>query len=146
MSRHVPSCLVEPIRPLLDRMRDIIRLQHLSYRTEEAYVSWAKRFIVFHEKRHPKDMGAPEIRAFLTHLAVREHVAASAQNGALHALLFLCRHVFKHPFPALGDIECAKRPRRVPTVLTQLEVQHVLAHLTSVPALMTVCSTVPACA
>jgi integron integrase len=91
---------------------------------------------VFHEKRHPKDMGAPEIRAFLTHLAVHDHVAASTQNGALHVLLFLSRQVLKHPFPELGDIERAKRPRRVPMVFTQAEMQQVLAHLTGVPALM----------
>jgi Phage integrase, N-terminal SAM-like domain len=91
---------------LLDQARLVLRLKHMSYRTEIAYLSWIKRFILFHHKRHPKDMGAPEIRAFLAHLALHEQVAASTQNGALNALLFLYRHVlkqenrkFKQPFP-----------------------------------------------
>ena len=74
---------------LLDQMRHVLRLKHMSLRTEETYLSWAKRFILFHGKRHPQDMGASEIRAFLTHLAVHDQVAASTQNGALYALLFL---------------------------------------------------------
>ena len=92
----------------LDQMRDVIRLKHLSIHTEEAYLSWVKRFILFHDKRHPKDMGAPEIRAFLTHLAVQGKVAASTQNGALNALLFLYRYVLHQPFPDLDDLERAK--------------------------------------
>ena len=86
---------MEPKTKLLDQMRDVLRLKHMSLRTEEAYVPWAKRFILFHHKRHPADMGAPEIQAFLTHLAVHGHVAASTQNGALNALLFLYRHVLR---------------------------------------------------
>ena len=78
---------------LLDQMREVLRLKHLSYRTEESYVSWVKRFIVFHGKRHPKDLGVPEIRAFLSYLATHEQVAASTQNSALNALLFLYRSV-----------------------------------------------------
>ena len=117
-------------------MRDVMRLKHLSYRTEEAYLSWVKRFILFRDKRHPKDMGAPEIRAFLSHLAVHDQVAASTQNSALRALLFLYRHVLRQPFPDLEDIERAKRPRRLPTVLTREEVQAVLAQLSSMPSLM----------
>ena len=91
MAQDAPDRSVDPKSKLLDHMRDIIRLKHLSYRTEEAYLSWVKRFIVFHDKRHPKDMGATEIRAFLTHLAVHDKVAASTQNSALNALLFLYR-------------------------------------------------------
>jgi integron integrase len=136
MTPSTPAQPFEPKSKLLDQMRDIMRLKHLSYRTEQAYISWTKRFIVFHGKRHPKDMGAAEIRAFLTHLAVHEHVAASTQNGALNALLFLYRHVLRQPFPDLGEIERAKRPRRVPTVFTQEEVQQLLPHLTGVPHLM----------
>ena len=136
MAQDAPDRSVDPKSKLLDHMRDIIRLKHLSYRTEEAYLSWVKRFIVFHDKRHPKDMGATEIRAFLTHLAVHDKVAASTQNSALNALLFLYRHVLRQPFPDLGEIERAKRPRRVPAVFTQEEVPQVLAHLTGVPALM----------
>jgi len=76
---------------LLDQMRQVLRLTHLSIRTEEAYVSWVRRFILFHDKRHPKEMGASEIRAFLSHLALQEQVAASTHNSALNALLFLYR-------------------------------------------------------
>ena len=96
---------------LLDQMRHVLRLKHLSIRTEETYLSWTKRFILFHGKRHPQDMGVSEIRAFLTHLAVHDKVAASTQNSALHALLFLYRHVLKQPFPELEGIERAKHPR-----------------------------------
>jgi len=83
---------------LLDQMRHVLRLQHMRIRTEKAYVPWAKRFMLFHHKRHPADMGAPEIRTFLTHLAVVGQVAASTQNVALQALIFLYRHVLKQPF------------------------------------------------
>ena len=82
---------------LLDQMRQVIRLKHMSIRTEEAYVGWVRRFILFHHKRHPTDMGAEEIRAFLIHLAVQEKVAAWTQNGALNALVFLYRHLLKQP-------------------------------------------------
>jgi integron integrase len=121
---------------LLDQTREVLRLKHMSLRTEEAYLSWVRRFILFHDKRHPKDMGAPEIRAFLSHLAIQGKVAASTQNGALNALVFLYRHVLKQPSPDLADLERAKRPRRVPTVFTREEVQAVLAHLSGIPHLM----------
>jgi integron integrase len=120
---------------LLDQMRDIIRLKHLSFRTEEAYIGWVKRFIVFHDKRHPKDMGATEIRAFLSYLATHEQVAASTQNGALNALLFLYRSVLKQPFPNLNDIERAKRPKRLPTVFSRDEVHALLNRHTGMPHL-----------
>jgi site-specific recombinase XerD len=80
-------------RKLLDQVRDALRVKHYSIRTEEAYVDWIKRFILFHGKRHPKEMAAAEVQAFLTHLAVDEHVAASTQNQALAALVFLYREV-----------------------------------------------------
>jgi integron integrase len=121
---------------LLDQMRAVLRLKQRSPRTEEAYLDWVKRFILFHDKRHPKELGAPEIRAFLTHLAVHEQVAASTQNGALYALLFLYRHVLQQPIPNLQDIERAKRPRRVPTVFAREEVHTVLTHLHGVHRLM----------
>lgn len=121
---------------LLDQIRDVLRLKHMSYRTEEAYLSWVKRFILFHDKRHPKDMGAQEIRAFLTHLAVQEKVAASTQNNALNDLLFLYRHVLKQPFPELGTIERAKRPQRLPTVFTREEATAVLGQLQGTNRLM----------
>ena len=121
---------------LLDHMRNVMRLKHMSLRTEEAYVSWVKRFILFHAKRHPTDMGADEIRAFLTHLAVQGKVAASTQNGALNALLFLYRHVLRQPFPDLEGIERAKRPQRIPTVFTAEETQAILAQLSGTTRLM----------
>ena len=96
---------MEPSTRLLDQMRHVMRLKHMSLRTENAYVSWVRRFILFHDKRHPIDMGADEIRAFLTHLAVHGRVAASTQNGALNALLFLYRHVLRQPFPDLDGVE-----------------------------------------
>lgn len=121
---------------LLDQMRLVLRLKHMSVRTEEAYVLWVRRFILFHHKRHPKDMGAQEIRAFLAHLAVHDRVAASTQNVALNALVFLYRAVLKQDFPELGKIERAKRPRHVPVVFTREEVACVLAHLNGMPHLM----------
>jgi integron integrase len=125
-----------PKTKLLDQMRLVLRLKHLSIRTGHAYINWAKRFIVFHDKRHPKDLGAEEIRAFLTHLALHRHVAASTQNVALNALLFLYRDVLKQEFPDLGAFERAKRPHRLPTVFTREEVAAVLAQLTGVHYLM----------
>ena len=80
-------------KKLLDQVRDAVRLKHYSYRTEQTYVQWIRRFILFHKKRHPQAMGVPEIEAFLTHLAVQERVAASTQNQALSALLFLYSHL-----------------------------------------------------
>ncbi len=136
MTLVTSEMLQEPKTKLLDQMREVLRLKHLSYRTEEAYLSWVRRFILFHDKRHPKEMGATEIRAFLAQLAVADKVAASTQNGALHALLFLYRHVLRLPFPELGEIERAKRPQRLPTVFTRQEVQAVLAHLQGTTALM----------
>src|SRR5712692_7521428 len=121
---------------LLDQMRHVLRLKHLSIRTEKAYVQWAKRFILFHHKRHPADMGAPEIRTFLTHLAVQGQVAASTQNVALQALIFLYRHVLKQPFPELEEIEHARKSRRVPVVFARQEVTKVLAQLSGTAHLM----------
>ena len=127
---------MEPKAKLLDYMRNVMRLKHMSLRTEEAYVSWVKRFILFHDKRHPAEMGADEIRAFLTHLAVQGKVAASTQNGALNALVFLYRQVLMQPFPELEGLERAKRPRRIPTVFTAEETQAILLQLNGTPHLM----------
>jgi hypothetical protein len=106
-------------KKLLDQVRDAIRLKHYSIRTEQAYVLWIKRYIFFHHKRHPREMGVPEIEAFLTHLAVKEHVAASTQNQALNALLFLYREVLKQDLDSAINAVRAKKPKRLPTVLTQ---------------------------
>jgi integron integrase len=114
---------------LLDRVRDRIRLKHYSIRTEEAYCDWIRRFIIFHGKRHPSALGASEVEAFLTSLAVRGRVAASTQNQAKSALLFLYREVLGIELPWLDGIEKAKAPARLPVVLTREEVSRVIARL-----------------
>jgi integron integrase len=127
----------EPPKPrLLDRVRQALRARHLSRRTEEAYVAWIRRFIVFHDKRHPAEMGAPEVTKFLTSLAVDGQVAASTQNQALSALLFLYKEVLEVDLPWLDGIVRAKRPARLPVVLTRAEVRGVLQRLEGVPHLM----------
>lgn len=103
---------------LLDQVRDKIRLKHYSIRTEQAYTDWIKRYILFHKKRHPTEMGAPEVEAFLTHLAVEGKVAAATQNQAKSALLFLYRDVLSLELPWLEDVAQAKAPSRLPVVLT----------------------------
>src|SRR2546428_8768819 len=128
--------LMESKTKLLDQMRLVLRLKHMSIRTEDTYVHWVRRFILFHHKRHPQDMGATEIRAFLSHLAVHAQVAASTQNVALNSLVFLYRHVLHQPWPGLGPIAHAKRPRRLPTVFTQEEVTAMLAQLHGTSLLM----------
>jgi len=111
---------------LLDRMRAEIRVRHYSIRTEETYLDWARRFILFHDKRHPKDLGALEVQAFLSHLAVDRDVAASTQNQAKSALLFLYRQVLKIQLPWLDEVIAAKSAKRLPVVLTQTETRHLL--------------------
>lgn len=115
--------------PLLERVREAIRVRHYSIRTEHSYVQWVKRFILFHNKRHPNDMGAPEISRYLTHLAVQGGVSASTQNQALNALNFLYREVLGREMGTLQDVTPAKRPRRLPVVLTRQEVAALLRHL-----------------
>jgi len=114
---------------LLDRVHAVARLRHLSLGTERAYSDWIKRFILFHKKRHPEQMGADEIRLFLSHLAVEGKVAASTQNVALCALLFLYRDVLRVELPYIEGIERAKRPARVPVVFTRSEVSSLMSHL-----------------
>jgi integron integrase len=121
---------------LLDRVREAIRARHYSRRTEEAYVAWIRRYIVFHGKRHPAEMGAPEVTKFLTSLAVDGHVAASTQNQALSALLFLYKDVLEVDLPWLDGVVRAKRPARLPVVLTRDEVRAVLERLDDAPHLM----------
>jgi integron integrase len=111
---------------LLDRMRAEIRVRHYSIRTEEAYVDWVRRFILFHDKRHPKELGAVEVRDFLSHLAVDRNVAASTQNQAKSALLFLYREVLHVKLPWLDEVIAAKMSKRLPVVLTQTETRHLL--------------------
>ena len=121
---------------LLEQVRDRIRVKHYSIRTETQYVQWVKRFILFNGKRHPKDMGAPEVEAFLTHLAVEGNVAAATQNQALSALLFLYREVLGIDLPWLDNVTHAKRPQRMPVVLTRDEVHVVLDRMTGTYGLM----------
>lgn len=121
---------------LLDRVRQGLRARHLSRRTEEAYVAWIRRFIFFHDKRHPVELGAPEVTKFLTSLAVDGQVAASTQNQALSALLFLYKDVLEIDLPWLDGIVRAKRPVRLPVVLTREEVRAVLQRLDGVTRLM----------
>jgi integron integrase len=117
---------------LLDIVRNKIRLKHYSIRTEEAYVSWIKRYIYFHNKRHPKDMGKKEIEAFLTDLAVKGNVAASTQNQAFSALLFLYEKVLnKNVFKNIDALR-AKKPQRIPTVLTFDETMEMIDSITGI--------------
>ena len=119
---------------LLDQLRDATRTRHYSIRTEKCYADWVRRFILFHNKRHPREMGAPEVEAFLTHLAVDRSVAASTQNQALAAILFLYAHVLENDLPWLTGVTRAKRPERRP-VLTRDEVNRVLSRMTGVASL-----------
>lgn len=121
---------------LLDQVRDKLRVKHYSIRTEQTYTDWIKRYIYFHDKRHPKDMGAHDIEAFLTHLAVQGKVAAATQNLAKSALLFLYREVLEIQLPWLENITQAKTPKRLPVVLTEIEVQSLLSQLSGTHALI----------
>ncbi len=122
---------------LLDQVRTEIRKRHYSLRTEQSYVHWIKRFILFHGKRHPRDMGAAEIEAFLSDLAVRQNVAASTQNLALSAILFLYREILGVKLPWLDGVTRAKKPQRRPVVLSRSEVQRLLDELPAdVPGLI----------
>ena len=118
--------------PLLNEVRKTIRLRHMSRRTETSYVYYILDYIRFHGKRHPKELGADEIRAYLSHLATEGNVAASTQNVALSALLFLYRQVLKGALPDIENIERARRSRRVPVVFTRNEVESVLSNVSSI--------------
>lgn len=115
--------------PFLEGVRETIRVRHMSRSTEKAYVGWVVRFIRFHHLRHPRDMGEEEVRRFLTWLAVERHVATATQNQALNALVFLYRHVIGRPLGDIGEAVRARRPRRLPVVLSADEVRRVLARL-----------------
>ena len=115
---------------LLDRMRRVMRTAHYSYRSEQAYLDWVRRFIHFHGKRHPETMGKREVEAFLTHLAVDRHVAPATQNQALNGILFLYRRVLEVELPWLDNVVRAKENRRMPVVLSRNETRQVLGILT----------------
>jgi integron integrase len=119
-------------RGLLAEVQSRIRARHLSLRTEKTYIHWIRRFIRHHNRRHPREMGAPEVEDFLSSLAVRNRVSASTQNQALAAILFLYRAVLEINLPWLTEVVRAKRPQRLPVVLTRTEVERVLARLVGV--------------
>jgi len=125
-----------PSPSLLQVLREHIRLRHYSRRTEAAYVDWVRRFIRFHGRRHPRDLGATEVAAFLSALANERHVAPSTQNQALAAILFLYKDVLRVELPWLREIVRARRPRRLPVVLTRAEVHAVLERMEGTHALM----------
>jgi len=127
---------MEQSKKLLDQVRDVLRLKHYAYRTEQSYVDWIKRYILFHNKRHPKDMGRAEVEAFLTHLAVRGNVAASKQNQAFSALLFLYREVLHQDLEGPLESVRAKKPSRLPVVLTPTETRQVIDGMTGAYQLM----------
>ncbi len=125
-----------PPPKLLDQMRERIRVKHYSIRTESVYIDWARRFILFHHKRHPREMGAPEVEAFLTHLAVERKVSASTQNQAKAAVLFLYKEVLQIDLPWLSEVTAAQVSKRLPVVLTPREVRALLHELNGVMWLM----------
>jgi integron integrase len=121
---------------LFDVLREAIRIRHYSLRTEDTYVDWVRRFILFHGKRHPRELGAPEVQAFLSHLAVERQVAASTQNQAKAALIFLYKEVLAVDLPWLGEIVHAKRQPRLPVVLTPGEVRVLMDQMEGVMGLV----------
>jgi integrase len=130
MSARFPvSATPAPKTRFLDQVRETIRRKHYSLRTESTYIDWIKRYIFFHGKRHPAEMGAPELERFLNYLAVERKVAAATQNQALSALVFLYHEVLRQDFEWLANLERAKKPARLPVVLTEAEVRQILAQL-----------------
>jgi len=127
----------KPKKKLLEQVRDVMRLKHYSLRTERTYCDWITHFIRFHRMRHPAEMSEPEMADFLTHLARTGNISASTQNQALSALLFLYKEVLKQEIGWLQNVERAKKPARLPVVLTRDEVRKVFAHLHGTARLMT---------
>jgi integron integrase len=129
MPQNVATSLAGNKPKLLDQVRDVIRRKHFSLRTERIYCDWIRRFILYHKKKHPLEMGETEITDFLTHLARDAGVAASTQNQALSSILFLYRDVFQQKIGWLDGMERAKRPVRLPVVLTRDEARQVFLNL-----------------
>jgi integron integrase len=123
-------------KKLLDQVREALRTKHYSYRTEQTYIDWIKRYIIFHKKQHPKDLGVDEIRAFIAHLATDRKVATSTQNQALSAILFLYRTVLQQEINLSPDLINPSRPKRLPTVLTHEEAMSVINAIRGVPRIM----------
>ncbi len=137
MSMQNPSSSSSGNSPkLLDQVRDKIRLKHYSIRTEQAYTDWIKRYILFFGKRHPHDMDARKVEQFLTYLAVNGKVAASTQNQAKAALLFLYKEVLAIELPWLDNVEQAKTPKRLPVVLNRDEIQAIVLRRNGTPHLI----------
>jgi integron integrase len=134
LPHHSPS--TQKGKKLLDQLRDAIRAKHYSHRTEQTYLDWCKRYILYHNKRHPAEMGVPEIQAYITYLAIDRNVAASTQNQALSAILFLYRNVLIKDIEFPTDVIRAKKPQRLPTVLTKTEALAVIGRMQGVPKLM----------
>ncbi len=130
------SPVINPKPKFLDQVRASVRVRHLSRSTEQSYVNWVRRFVIFHKMRHPRVIGKVEVEQFLSHLAVHERVAASTQNQALSAILFLYRHVLGRDLPWLDNVVRAKRPKNVSVVLTHDEVDTLFAHLDGIPRLV----------
>jgi len=126
----------EPRLRLLDELRRQVRLRHYSYRTEQAYVGWVRRYVVFHGRRHPSELGAAEVESFLSHLASVRNVASATQAQAMSAVLFLYKAVLKVELPWLENVVRPTRPRRLPVVLTPAETRNVIGHLHGVPWLV----------
>ena len=129
--------IMEQQPKLLEQVRAVARLRHLSHKTEDVYHNFIRRFILFHDKRHPNEMGAGEISAFLTHLAVDEKVSASTQNQAFFSILFLYRDVLKIALPKIEGVHRAKRPEHLPVVFTASEAKAILGQIKGVPFLVT---------
>lgn len=123
-------------KKLLDQVSEALRTKHYAYRTEETYVDWIKRYILFHKKRHPNEMGAEEIREFIAYLATERKVATSTQNQALSAILFLYRIVLQQEITLSPELINPSRPKRLPTVLTHAEAMTVINHMRGIPRLM----------
>ena len=126
----------QPAPRLYDRVIELLRTRHYSRRTEEAYVHWIRRFLLFHTGRHPRELVEGDVNRFLTHLAVSKNVAASTRNQALAAVLFLYEHVLEQPLNRIEGVVRARRPKRLPVVLTRDEVEAVLAEVDGVPRLV----------
>jgi integron integrase len=133
---HTPPLVASTVPRILDRVRGVLRTRHFSRRTEKAYVAWIRRFILFHGKRHPDALGAPEVTGYLSHLASNRQVSASTQNQAFSALLFLYREVLGRELAGLEQVPRARLPDRLPVVLAREEVAAVLRYLRGTPRLM----------
>jgi site-specific recombinase XerD len=141
MAKAMATTLPPQPPRLLDQLRESLTLGHYSPRTIEAYTTWTRRFILFNQKRHPKELGEAEVRAFLTHLAVNRSVAASTQNQALGALLYLYKHLIKRELSEMGELPRGRTPTNLPVVLSRPEVRSVLAKLNGTRGSSSHCST-----